>query len=243
VKGETLIKEALQYLFQQSEPHVQTLHSLPFTDKNLTLVAPPISPAVSVETLGALVKLCESGIDGAKPEDLFAQVKDESTVHLAAINSDRFGRRATYVLAHMANPCPFRFGQFFPPESFVIALQSQFVDDPSLKGLLALASSLTAENVAVAEDDGIAQSATVRQGISLKTNRKIEPKVKLRPFRTFREIEQPASIFLFRLQSREGQPPSCALFEADGGAWRLEAVESIGTYLRKELPKGVRIIY
>lgn len=51
-----------------------------------------------------------------------------------------------------------------------------------------------------------------------------------------------ASTFLLRLQSRDGCPPQCALFEADGGAWKLEAVESIAKWLEDELPDGITVV-
>jgi len=60
--------------------------------------------------------------------------------------------------------------------------------------------------------------------------------VVLRPYRTFLEIEQPASAFVFRLRrGREGELPTCALFEADGGRWKLEAIERIRDYLKEQL--------
>jgi hypothetical protein len=56
--------------------------------------------------------------------------------------------------------------------------------------------------------------------------------VELRPYRTFREIEQPASKFVLRVKrGGEGQKPGCALFEADGGFWKLEAIENIRKYI------------
>lgn len=238
-----MIKEALQYLFEKTEAHVHRIHELPYTDKKVEVVMRPIAECLHVETLGALIKLSESAIDGLKPEDSFARVEDHEDVYLTALNSDEFGRRRLYVRASIGGGCGFAFGNFMDPEVFVIGLQSHFVEDMPLKSLLQIASSLTAENVAIAEDDGIAQTATVRQGISLKANRKIEPKVKLRPYRTFREVEQPASTFLFRLRSRENAPPSCALFEADGGVWKLEAVKNIAAFLKDELPKDVQVIF
>ena len=47
---------------------------------------------------------------------------------------------------------------------------------------------------------------------------KVPNPVTLRPFRTFIEVEQPESKFIFRM--REGG--RCAIFEADGahGSWR-----------------------
>ena len=129
------------------------------------------------------------------------------------------------------------------PEPFIIGLQCHFVEDPALRGLVQFVSSLTAENVAIAEDDGISQTATVRQGIALKATKKVDPKVRLRPYRTFREVDQPPSQFLLRLRNRENAPPSCALFEADGGFWKIEAVENIAEYLKDALPKGVMVIH
>ena len=55
--------------------------------------------------------------------------------------------------------------------------------------------------------------------------------VLLKPYRTFIEVQQPESAFIFRMQDG----PRAALFEADGGAWRIEAMENIRAYLAKEL--------
>lgn len=35
----------------------------------------------------------------------------------------------------------------------------------------------------------------------------------------------------------EKTPPSLALFEADGGAWELEAIQRVAAYLREKLPE------
>lgn len=58
--------------------------------------------------------------------------------------------------------------------------------------------------------------------------------VTLKPFRTFHEIEQPEIAFVFRMKNGQSGV-SCALFEADGGAWKFNAVHSIAEYLKKEL--------
>ncbi|OSB00487.1 hypothetical protein B2H85_13365, partial [Clostridium botulinum] len=61
--------------------------------------------------------------------------------------------------------------------------------------------------------------------------------VTLAPYRTFPEIEQPLSRFIFRMQ----QGPSAAIYEADGGAWRNQAMQRIKAYLEEEL-KGIKNI-
>ena len=49
--------------------------------------------------------------------------------------------------------------------------------------------------------------------------------VKLQPFRTFHEISQPEIAFVFRMKNSQSGV-SCALFEADGGAWKFNAVHT-----------------
>ncbi len=61
-------------------------------------------------------------------------------------------------------------------------------------------------------------------------------------YRTFREIQQPKSKFLFRLKQSETNLPTFAFFEADGGAWKLQAVEDIARYLRTKLPAEAIIV-
>mgnify|MGYP003258251653 FL=1 len=53
----------------------------------------------------------------------------------------------------------------------------------------------------------------------------------MQPYRTFLEVKQPASDFLLRID-KDGHP---ALYEADGGAWKLEAKRNIAGYLSAQL--------
>ena len=69
------------------------------------------------------------------------------------------------------------------------------------------------------------------QGIALKANETIKPRVSLAPFRTFLEVEQPESEFLLRV-SEDGK---IGLFEADGGVWKLEAKQNICQYFDERL--------
>jgi hypothetical protein len=62
---------------------------------------------------------------------------------------------------------------------------------------------------------------------------------KLKPFRTFREVDQPESPFIFRVHQQAEEMPKCALYEADGGAWKLQAMKNIGDYLKEKLPDTV----
>lgn len=48
-------------------------------------------------------------------------------------------------------------------------------------------------------------------------------------------MEQPASEFIFRVKQNKYDGISCAIFEADGGAWKIAATSSIKDYLQFEL--------
>ncbi len=67
--------------------------------------------------------------------------------------------------------------------------------------------------------------------IQVSSPRVVPNPVILAPYRTFPEIEQVESKFIFRMQ--EG--PNAALYEADGGAWKNEAMRRIKEYLVENL--------
>lgn len=80
-------------------------------------------------------------------------------------------------------------------------------------------------------DNGVTQTVEARQGVALNAVVEIKPRVMLRPFRTFLEVEQPESEFLLRVDPDEG----IGFFEADGGIWKLEAKKNIADYFLKNM--------
>ena len=75
-----------------------------------------------------------------------------------------------------------------------------------------------------------------RQGVSLKTMVAVKPRVALRPYRTFLEVDQPESEFLLRLDDNG----NVGLFEADGGMWEQTAKASILSYFEEHLAEEVK---
>ena len=136
----------------------------------------------------------------------------------------------------------FPYGRFQPVENFIINLQSLFVQDENTATLLSFVGSVKNDSSVEQSDDGVSQKATVKQGISLAKNATVPNPVYLRPFRTFSEIEQPQSAFVFRLRKDDSQGVTAALFEADGAAWKHEAIASIQTFLTDELGDAPVII-
>jgi hypothetical protein len=93
------------------------------------------------------------------------------------------------------------------------------------------ATSAPASTGTSTNDNGVTQTVEARQGVALNAMVEIKPRVMLRPFRTFLEVEQPESEFLLRVDPDEG----IGFFEADGGIWKLEAKKNIADYFLKNM--------
>jgi len=191
--------------------------------------------AVCLFTLTGLVDYVKANRDKLPLDDCVLHVVHQGEVRLLGkLQAPPFHRRHGYAITSFEPMLGkgFSFGAFYDRETFNVALQTLFVDTPERAQVLAVVGNLKEEQVRHAEDDGVTQTVTGRAGIVLGKDVQVPNPVTLRPFRTFREIEQPASKFVLRLQSgKEGELPKCALFEADGGAWKLEAMIAIRSYL------------
>jgi hypothetical protein len=72
----------------------------------------------------------------------------------------------------------------------------------------------------------------VKAGVIKLNSIAVKNPVTLTPYRTFREVWQPESKFVFRLRGGdEKNSPQCALFEAAGEAWRIDCIKNIKSYL------------
>jgi hypothetical protein len=121
-----------------------------------------------------------------------------------------------------------------PQENFVIALRSLFIQDSQLDDLVRLAGNLASGSEIRQQDDGFTQQATVKAGVIMVAEKTMLPRVKLTPFRTFREATQPSSEYVFRVKG-DDKGNYCALFEADGGTWKLQAIDNVKDWLSNQL--------
>lgn len=235
-----MLKEFLEKIESMVEPRA-TIGGFDYSARKLELVVPPSSvQTLAARSLHGLVQAIQAKLDDLQDAEWIIHVHDWRRVELVRRITDTWGRREVLVSVNLLDGEMFPFGRFLDREEFVIGLLSRFVPDAALDELVRQASTLTAERVEIAEDDGISQRATVRQGVSLKDRATVKRRVLLRPYRTFREVAQPASEFVFRLRSESGEVPTCALFEADGGAWKLEAAMTIKAWLEAQsLPMSV----
>lgn len=132
----------------------------------------------------------------------------------------------------------FPFGQYLSVENFIIAMQAYFIPDDTVSALVKLVSCVTDSNSIQQADNGLAQSVTAKTGIVTSSTVEVPNPVQLCPLCTFSEIQQPERRFVFRLRGGE-KGVSAALFEADGNAWKHEAIISIRDYFQTELPRDM----
>ena len=116
-----------------------------------------------------------------------------------------------------------------------VALQTRFQSGGDLEYTLALLSQITTGAKVTYADNGIATSIVTQKGVSLQQNTTIKPVVKLRPYRTFQEVEQPEGLFLIRINER-----GITFTEADGGMWKLTARKIVADYLGEALAEEIK---
>lgn len=137
----------------------------------------------------------------------------------------------------------FPFNQYIFPEDFLIELQTSFENDDkgNRNNLIAIASNIYNKMEGGIVDDGISQTVTVKKGVALKTRETIVNPIALIPYRTFTEVQQPVSPFVFRINA-EGKKPRCALFDDNSGMWQIEAMENIRNYFRERFADNEQVI-
>lgn len=229
-----MIKEALQYVVGLRKPEVLNIDGTSYSDKELVEIEPFIHHAdpLSMHTLTSLVEYIREKVD-TMGEHMLIHVESPTEVALSgALDAKRMRERLCYVQASVPEFC---FGHYYDSEEFIIALQSMFIPSADRDLLLRFAGTSEAGTIAAYGDDGVTQKATIKQGIVNKEEAIIPNPVCLQPYRTFVEVDQPASQFIFRMKQEQGMGIRCALFEADGGAWKNQACQNIEQYLKKEL--------
>jgi hypothetical protein len=196
----------------------------------------PEPKPIVVHTLTGLVDYVAANRDGVNFGDCVVHVVDEQTVELVAQLRGRFMQRYGYLTAEApdpikAAPLGFHFGTFLTLEPFNIALQSLFEDGYDKAPVLEVLGNIRSAAEIQRNDDGATQNVTVRAGVHLADTKTVPNPVMLAPYRTFLEVEQPASRFVLRLKQKdEGTEVGAALFEADGGLWRSTAIARIAAY-------------
>jgi len=204
------------------------LHNLPLPDE-------PVYPTLEVMSLDGLA----SFVAGANLSDAVIRCKAQSVEVLSA----EFGvRRQRNVYARaICKVEPFNFGHFVDMEQFRIGLLTRFVINDDLEKILEFSAKLTAESASSLTDNGVSQSVTARVGIATSAQVDVPSPCRLRPVRTFREIDQPEGVFVFRMRKGAGGGIEAALFEHFTD-WERNAALGVAQYLREQYSAQIGII-
>lgn len=230
-----LTREFLEKVEEMVQPQTLTEGIRTFVDKPMHMLVDELAADTPLHTnsLSSVADYIKSNADFdalASDGRKIIHVEDEKTVWLyTEMNS--FKKRSALLLAS-AWVSSFPFGQWLSLENFIISVQANFVTDEHRDELLSFVATVKQDTGVEQQDDGVTQKVTTRSGVSLSRTSKVPNPITLRPFRTFSEVEQPESSFVFRIKAEEGCGVKAALFAADGDAWRHDAILKIRDYFQ-----------
>lgn len=229
-----MIKEALQYIVGLGKAEEHVINGACYSDKPLHRIDTyyPKADAIEMHTLTSLVDYIKSEVDEMPPR-MIVEVKSPTEVELYSQLDPNRDRESLAVAS--ARVPGFEFDRFVEHEKFCINLQSKFIPSDDRELILKFAGTVEAGSVSEYGDDGVTQKATIKTGLASKGDAIVPNPVCLRPYRTFLEVEQPESAFVFRMKQDSYGSVMCAIFEADGGAWKMDATQAIKEYLQREL--------
>lgn len=222
-----MITEAMKHLQALDKTDIKTINGLPYFmhSQGVSRIKNPDFNTIHATTLSGLVDYLREDIDIVESvHQPFIHI--ESPTSVKVLSSGNAPDRQTFIHSIPLVPS-ITFGRFIPAEEFNILLQAAFVPSVDRDKILLCVGNIREENVRTLADDGVTQEVTIKSGIARSENAIVPNPVSLRPFRTFTEIEQVESKFVFRI--KDGG--LCALFEADGGAWRIDAMQAIKEFL------------
>lgn len=226
------LKEAMEHfeeLVKRADaPQVLEIYGKTYVNRDLKRYdeAPKARP-VQARTLTALMDYMEH-CSQEFPGRMIIHIADPTHVRLLSELDAERERETLFETA--AETSAFRFGEWYDQENFMIALQANFQANNDLAAVLKLAGNIVSKNDQTYSDDGTTQVATMTIGVATKVDAIVPNPVTLIPFRTFQEVAQPESAFVFRIGERGGAP-AFKLIEAEGGLWKMTAVNAIKDYI------------
>ena len=230
-----MLKAAIEKLLDLAKPTNIEVDGRTFIgDGYRELAAERSVDSFTVNTLTGLVDYVKSEFD----TDRKMMIHIETPTKISLFDALNYTNdRRTYLNATALLP-NITFGQLVNRESFQISLQANYCSNADKAELLHVISHMTVGEGASVRDNGATQEVTVKNGIQLDEV-ELKERYSLMPYRTFVEVEQPASDFIFRVKADDSKGIYCGLFEADGGAWELNAMHSIKQYLSEQLRKEI----
>ena len=243
----SLTAEAISKIESLVKPEVVEVNGRKYSTVSLNMVSSPVVYAISINTLTGLADYIENciDIDSIEIEKCMIHICDQESVRLVGPVFGDFRQRETIVKVNALTENNFSFGSYYDLERFIVALQANFVRTEVVEQILQFVSSVSSEAKVKQSDDGVSQQTEIKTGVHLVAEATVPNPVTLQPYRTFLDIIQPSSQYVFRIKNENGV--KCALYEAGGGQWKLEAIKRIREWfeLQKDngrIPEGMTII-
>lgn len=234
-----MLKEAIEKIVELSKPTITQIEGCTFaigTSKD-GMDIKEIHPVIDVpETIGlssldSLVKMIRTEAIPKYAVPIYITIPSHTSVKCySQPNAENRFIRNTYYQAVATDVPGWEGKTTLSFEEAMIALRTRFQETNDTEYALKLLSEITTGAKVTFNDSGIATSVVTKTGIDLQSNQQIRPIITLKPYRTFQEIEQPASQFLIRVSER-----GISFIEADGGMWKLKARQTIKEYLDQAL--------
>ena len=230
------MKEALQYLVNLGgdleKPDILEICGKTYATRRLERYGKrEKADPIKARNLSALIDYIISN-HSEFPSDMIIYVEGPTNVRLISTLDAERDRECLFECR--AETSEFHFDNWYDQERFVIELQANFIANDDLAAILSVSGNVEAKTTANYGDDGTTQKTTIKSGIATREDVIVPNPATLIPYRTFQEVEQPASTFVFRIRDSHGEP-EFKLIEAEGGIWRLLAVANIKNYLAERL--------
>ena len=225
-----MLKAFVEKLEKMAGPKTFEIEGKTFASQQLEEIKPAkdVPTAIRVNGLDSICKLVRHEAEKVGRK-LFVQVQTYNEVRVFSTFDDEYDR--FYLYNCTADTPNVTMGRFMAYENAVIELRSLYIPNDDVKYLLGLLSSISKESKVTSSDNGVTQKVEARSGIALTSMVELKPRVSLKPFRTFIEVEQPESEFLLRIN----EDGCIGMFPADGGVWKLEATRNVASYFENEL--------
>lgn len=225
-----MLRDFVNKLMELSAPTTVEVDGSVYSNQELIHIQDkkPMPRCIDLTGLDSVCKMVRNEADHVGLQ-IFIQVKDYKSVSVfTSLDSDE---DRLYLYKCTADTPAVTTDRFMTYEKAVIELRSLYIPNEGTEYLLQLLSSISNESKVTSSDNGVTQQVEARSGIALNSMVKIKPRVTLQPFRTFIEVEQPASEFLLRINERG----EIGFFPADGGVWKLEATRNVAGYFENAL--------
>ena len=228
-----MIKEALQYLVGLKENKTYDINGKTYSDHKLELIEDErfYRREIKFNSLDAIVKMIQAE-RGDYKGPVFIRISSHNDVDVFTRPDDHENRKWPYSTSCV--DAEFKAGWRSQQEA-IIELKSRFIPTDDSEYLINLISRINSDQGVQSTDNGVSQIVVTKQGVTLVGSETVKPRLKLQPFRTFREVPQPVSEFILRVDDQKG----IGLFEADGGIWKMEAKDNIKRYFEENLAEEI----